>query len=72
MKTIRATARVQLTVEIDGGAPWGEDFDLKTVYKQACESARQTLNNALKPGEHTKIRIIGEPKVTGIITEIDP
>lgn len=52
MKPIKAKARVQITVEIDAGAGWGGECDLEQVYKQAKESALQTLSVALKPGEH--------------------
>ena len=69
MSKIQAKARVQLTVEVDGGSPWGEECPIGQLYKQAAESARTNLLNALKPGEHGRVTIIGEPKVVGIITE---
>lgn len=69
MSQIQAKARVQITVEVDAGAPWGEDCAIGQLYKQAAESARSNLINALKPGEHGRVTILGEPKVVGIITE---
>lgn len=69
MSRIQATARVQLTVEIDAGAPWGEECSIGQLHKQAAEAAQTKLINMLKPGEHGRIKIIGEPKVTGILTE---
>lgn len=69
MSRIQATARVQLTVEVSVGSAWGDDCNLSQVFKQGAEEARNHLINSLKPGEHGRIRIIGEPKVTGVITE---
>lgn len=68
-KRIQAKARVQMTVEVDAGAPWGADCSIEQMYKQAAESARTNLINALKPGEHGRVVIVGEPKIIGIITE---
>ncbi len=67
MKT-NATARVQITVEVEAGS-WGSDCQISQLYKQAAESGKSTLINALKPGEHGLIKIVGEPKVFGILTE---
>lgn len=69
MKTHTAKARVQLTVEVDAGAPWGDECTVLQLYTQAAESARTNLINALMPGTHGIITIVGEPKVIGIITE---
>ena len=68
-KQINAKARVQITVEVEASS-WGEDCSIGQLYKQAAESARGTLIAALKPGEHGRVTIIGEPKVIGIITEV--
>lgn len=67
--TITASARVQVTVEIDAGQPWGGNCSVDQVYSQAKESALQRLTQALKPGEHGIIRIVGEPRVLGVFTE---
>lgn len=69
MKPIKAKARVQLVVEIEPEDRWGGDCAIDQLYKQAAESALQILSAALKPGEHGKITLAGEPKVIGIITE---
>lgn len=69
MSDITAKARVQITVEVDAGAPWGDDCSIGQMYKQAKESARTNLLNALKPGAHGIVSIVGEPKVIGVITE---
>ena len=68
-KQIKAKARVQITVEIEASS-WGEDCSIGQLYKQAAESARETLIAALKPGEHGRVTIIGESKVIGVITEV--
>jgi hypothetical protein len=65
---VHAKARVQLTVEVEASS-WGGECSIGQLYKQAAESARGTLIAALKPGEHGRVTIIGEPKVIGIITE---
>ena len=69
MSDITAKARVQITVEVDAGSPWGEDCSIGQMYKQAKESAQKNLLNALKPGTHGIVSIVGEPKVIGVITE---
>lgn len=68
-KRIQAKARVQMTVEVDAGAPWGAECTIEQMYKQAADSARTNLINALKPGEHGRVSIVGEPKIIGILTE---
>lgn len=70
-KNIEARARVQIVVEVDASM-WGEDCSIGQLYKQAAESGICALNAALKPGEHGRIRLIGEPKVIGVITEKKP
>lgn len=66
---IRATARIQIVVEVEAAA-WGADCTIGQLHKQAAESARATLTSALKPGaEGHTVRVIGEPKVIGILTE---
>lgn len=69
MSNISAKARVQITVEVDGGAPWSDDCTVGQMYEQAKESARTNLLNALKPGAHGIVAIVGEMKVVGVITE---
>lgn len=67
---ITAKARVQIVVEVDASS-WGEDCSILQLYKQAGEAARDTLINSLKPELIGKIRIIGEPKIIGVLTERD-
>jgi hypothetical protein len=64
--TIRCRARVQITVEVDSGSCWGGGASLDQVHQQATEGALDRLRRALQP---TDVRIVGEPKVTAIMTE---
>ena len=68
---IKATARVHITLEIDTDDVWGEDCSIGQLNKQATYSAINILNNLLsvKEGCIQRIRVIGEPKVIGILTE---
>lgn len=66
---IQAKAKVQITVETDAEC-WGEDCSIGQLYKQASESGITNVRNALQSS--MKVRIIGEPKVIGIITEQQP
>jgi hypothetical protein len=69
MRKIHASARVQITVEVDAGAPWGDECTVGQLYAQAAEAGRNNLLNALKAGAGASMRIVGEPKIIGIITE---
>ena len=69
MNRIQAKAKVQITLEVEAGAPWGAECTIEQMYTQAAECGRNNLLNALKTGAGASMRIIGEPKVIGIITE---
>ena len=69
MSQIQAKARVQLTVEVAILDGWGDDCAIGQLYKQAADAAKTNLINSLKPGEHGRVTIIGEPRVVGIITD---
>jgi len=66
-KRIKASARVQVTIEVHEAA-WGGDCSIEQLYKQAAEGGVSKLRNILLKAEcpHT---IIGEPKVIGVLTE---
>jgi len=66
-KKINAKARVQITVEVDASA-WGDDCTIGQLYKQAAESGWATIYNTLTQAK-VPHRIIGEPKVIGVLTE---
>jgi hypothetical protein len=62
---VQATARVQITIEIDCDSRWEEGCEIGQVFKQASESCITKLHNSLKlPG----YRIVSQ-KVLGILTE---
>lgn len=67
MSKINATARVQITVEVDGGVPWDYTCSIGQMYKQAAESGLAELKNAFKDG--ARVKIVGEPKIIGVVTE---
>jgi hypothetical protein len=69
-KKINAKARVQITVE-ESVSSWGEDCAIGQLYKQAAESARDALLAMLKPDEQGRLVIVGEPKILGVITEVE-
>lgn len=69
MSKIQAIARVQIVVEVLLDQPWGEDCSIGQLYKQAAESGRTHLINALKQDGHRGIRIFGEPKIIGVLSE---
>lgn len=68
----RTKTKVQFTVEVDGGQPWGDQAQLGMLYRQAKESALNAIRDALSSGDQNEIRIIGEPKVIAVTTEVDP
>jgi hypothetical protein len=68
MSKIQATARVQITVEVQTESPWGEECDIGQLYKQAGEESVAKLKNYLNKSG-LPVRIIGDAKVIGIITE---
>jgi len=72
---IQAKAKIQFTVEIDAGGPWDSMCAISQMFKQAQEEGIKNFTNALKSGTIAgppNIRVIGEPKVIGIITESVP
>jgi hypothetical protein len=77
---VRATARVQLTIEISGeGGVWGADCSIDQVHRQAREGAigalHRVINRAARldaeqvPAVPINLRIVGEPKVTAVLVE---
>ncbi len=66
-KRVMARARVQVTVEIDGGGPWGTDCTMEQVHRQAAETAVNFLNSM----PYGTVRIIGEPRVIAVLAEVE-
>lgn len=72
-KKVKGIARVQITIELYAG-PWGDDCTLAQMYKQAAEDALvqvQRLQTNRPPGGAVHFKILGEPKVVGVLTEED-
>ena len=67
-KKIKATAKVQVTFEFELNQPWGGECQISQLYDQATREARERAHKAISSGM-AAARMIGEPKVIGIITE---
>lgn len=72
MSEIRATAKVQFTVQIELTQPWGEDCAIGQLYQQAGKQAIDVLLAAIAPEKRGPITVHGEPKIIGVITERAP
>lgn len=76
-KEIVARALVQVTVEISLDQPWSGDEPIRVIYERAGRDARERVA-ALLTGVATALarvnecKIVGEPKVTGVLTERKP
>ncbi len=68
MKNITATARVQFVVELQMNQPWGEECPIGQLYKQAKSESVERMRAALGKAMPS-LRIVGEPKVMGFISE---
>ena len=69
MKKIKAKAKVLLTLEVDISG-WGEDCSIGQLYDQAGSDAISKVKRILEIAqERNSVRLVGEPKVTGVITE---
>ena len=67
-KKIKATAKVQVTFEFELTQPWGGECPIAQLYDQATREARERAMRAIAAGMPAS-RLVGEPKVMGIITE---
>lgn len=62
---IRATARVRVTLEIDGGGPWGPECSVDQVHRQAAEHALSWVRRL----PHGPARVVGDPVVLMVTVE---
>ena len=67
MSQINAKARVQILVEVEAGT-WGEECSIGQLNKQAAESGINAIQTMAREAKQP-LRIIGELKVIGVITE---
>ncbi len=66
MSTFSATAKVQITLEVDAGSSWGPDCTVAQVCDQAGRESLWRLTDILTQGK-TRVRIIGEPRVIAVL-----
>lgn len=69
VEKITATARATVILEIRGLGSWGEGTSMEQIYKQAATAALGKISRITET--HGEIRILGEPKVTCILSEKD-
>jgi hypothetical protein len=66
MATFSASARVQITVEVDAGSSWGPDCTVAQVRDQAGTEAVRRIINTLAQGKMLAT-VIGAPKVLAVM-----
>lgn len=64
----KATARVQVLIEVECNSTWENGCTLTQVYKQAEDDVRRHLGNIL--GSAPGITVVGVPKIAAIITSV--
>lgn len=71
-----ANARVSVTVEVTGLGPFGPDWKIDAIHRDAARSAKQAIENMIRgcrEHENTdhshRVQIIGEPEVKVVMTE---
>lgn len=70
MSKLQANATAIVTVRIRGLGTWSDDCPMTQVYDQAASAAVGYLRNLAKD-TLARMEIIGEPKVTAILTDRD-
>lgn len=73
-KKLTTRVKVQLTVEIDTGGLYGEDWTTSSIYEQAEREARAILTRRLIESQkmaldEAKFFIVGEPVISTLILE---
>lgn len=69
--SVKAAARVQITLEIDIPSAWGETCDLKQVFDQAGRAALDRINLFIEGGRKSgvNVAIVSAPRVTAILVD---
>jgi len=62
-------ARVRFEVEVDLDQPWGPDETVAVVHERAGREGVEKFCNAMGRARESGIKVVGQPRVTGIITE---
>lgn len=65
---IRGMARVQIIIEIPCSV-WGGDCSIQQLHDQAASEARGRVIKAISEMGVLGMKIIGDPKVVGVLTE---
>jgi hypothetical protein len=65
-----ATARVQVTVEVDAGSSWGGDCTVEQIHKQAGEQAISLIHRHLN--KERGFQIVGQPHVLAVLVARTP
>lgn len=63
---IRANARVQVTLELDGGGPWGPECTAAQIQKQAAEHAISEVERMVNQ-DGSRASIVGAPQVLMVL-----
>ena len=68
------TTRVQVTVEVTDLQSWNSETTVGKIYERAKEHALQQVDSAIRGGEikfdrSGSMRIVGEPRVSLVMTE---
>lgn len=63
--TIKAKARVQVTLEIELTQTWASTCQIEQLHHQAATDAVDSVRTLTK---HGGCRIVGEPSVVGVLT----
>jgi hypothetical protein len=61
---MRASARIQVTLDVPVKDSWGDGSDIAQVRKQAIVSGLENLHEVLRT---SGVRVIGEPTVTIVL-----
>lgn len=65
MSNVKATARVQVTLEVTLSQPWGAECNFAVLQKAAKEDALMRIQKL----SGSDVRIVGTPKVTAVLVE---
>jgi hypothetical protein len=66
--TVRASAVVTLTLEIDMSQPWSADCTISEVHRIAMQEYPNAIAGLASCLQAGRVRVIGTPKVKSIIT----
>lgn len=66
-KTVKAVAKVQLTVEVELTRPWRGEETMANAHRSAGSDGEDIVRRAI--GSDTSIRIVGKPRVSLVTFE---